>query len=67
MFGPYAIPYIDALYFWSDNVDHRVGRAMMRRNFSNLSVGVLQQVCGAVCVWCGVRVRVVRCEPCQHF
>lgn len=44
MFGPYRIPYIDALYFWDSNVDHRVGRAMMQRNFSNISVGVLKQV-----------------------
>jgi hypothetical protein len=26
-------------------VDHRVGRAMMARNFSNISVGVIKQVC----------------------
>lgn len=45
MFGPYRIPYIDSLYFWDSNVDHRVGRAMMARNFSNISVGVLKQVC----------------------
>jgi hypothetical protein len=44
MFGPYRIPYIDSLYFWDTNVDHRVGRAMMARNFSNISVGVLKQV-----------------------
>jgi hypothetical protein len=44
MFGPWRIPYIDALYFWPSNVDPHVGRAMMRRNFSNISVGVIQQV-----------------------
>jgi hypothetical protein len=44
MFGPYRIPYIDSLYFWDSNVDHRVGRAMMARNFSNISVGVIKQV-----------------------
>lgn len=44
MFGPYRIPYIDSLYFWDSNVDHRVGRAMMQRNFSNISVGVIKQV-----------------------
>lgn len=44
MFGPYRIPYIDSLYFWDSNVDHRVGRAMMQRNFSNISVGVIKQM-----------------------
>jgi hypothetical protein len=44
MFGPCRIPYIDSLYFWDSNVDHKVGRAMMARNFSNISVGVLKQV-----------------------
>jgi hypothetical protein len=49
MFGPYRIPYIDSLYFWDSNVDHRVGRAMMARNFSNISAGVLKQVCLYAC------------------
>jgi hypothetical protein len=44
MFGPYAVPYIDNLYFWPPNVDPRVGRAMMSRNFSNISVGVIRQM-----------------------
>ncbi|WIA31163.1 hypothetical protein OEZ86_001173 [Tetradesmus obliquus] len=44
MFGPWRIPYIDALYFWPSNVDPHVGRAMMRRNFSNISVGVIEQM-----------------------
>jgi hypothetical protein len=46
-----SILYIDALYFWPGNVDPHVGRAMMRRNFSNISVGVIQQLGGlaAIC------------------
>jgi hypothetical protein len=44
MFGPWRVPYLDMLYFWPSNVDPRVGRAMMRRNFSNISVGVIRQV-----------------------
>jgi len=44
MFGPYHIPYLDMLYFWPSNVDARVGRAMMSRNFSNISVGVIKQM-----------------------
>lgn len=64
MFGPYRIPYIDSLYFWDSNVDHRVGRAMMSRNFSNISVGVIKQVslyctcttamCSAVVIFGGI-------------
>jgi hypothetical protein len=58
MFGPWRIPYIDALYFWPGNVDPYVGRAMMRRNFSNISVGVIQQV--GLCVL----VLLFACQPC---
>lgn len=68
MFGPYRIPYIDSLYFWDSNVDHRVGRAMMARNFSNISVGVLKQVwwgADALC-WFRVKAGVTCCCQALH-
>lgn len=47
MLGPYRIPYIDMLYFYPSNVDRRIARIMMTRNFSNISVGVMRQIATA--------------------
>jgi pimeloyl-ACP methyl ester carboxylesterase len=47
MFTAAGAPPLDALYFVSTNVDHDLARAMMRRNWSDLSVGVVRQVASA--------------------
>jgi len=47
MFTPRGAPPLDALYFVGSNVDHGLARAMMRRNWSDLSVGVVRQVASA--------------------
>jgi len=47
MFTPAGASALDALYFVSSNVDHDLARAMMRRNWSDLSVGVVRQVASA--------------------
>jgi hypothetical protein len=36
MLGPWRVPFIDMLYFYPSNVDARVARALMARNFSNI-------------------------------
>lgn len=39
----YAIPLLDILYFWPTNVDPALARAVLARNFSAISPGVILQ------------------------
>lgn len=47
MLGAWRVPFLDMLYLYPPNVDRRLARALMTRNFSDISPGVIRQIASA--------------------